>query len=101
MNAHDTAEIRQLREQVQNARKRSAYFYFVLIATIVCGIAASAIITVKLIERSERKLCAVVIEADDGYRRQPPGTDAGRVQAANYARLRGELGCPPFEESEK
>jgi hypothetical protein len=58
---------------------------------------ASILVTVKLTERSERKLCAVVSSADDGYRTQPPPSTAGKLQAHNIAELRKTLGCPPPE----
>lgn len=96
----DSGELQAVREEVRRSRVRGGYFYGVLILTVILAFGASTIITVKLIERSERKLCAVVIQADDGYRRVPPPSPAGKVQAANMAHLRAELGCPPYTESE-
>lgn len=97
----DTGEIMALREEVSQGRKRSAYFYFVLVLTVVFGAGTSALVSVKLNQRSERKLCAVVISADDQFREKPPpaGT-ATAAQAANFSELRMRLGCPPFTESE-
>lgn len=96
----DSGELEAVREEVRRSRVRGGYFYLILIATVLLAFATSTIVTVKLIERSERKLCAVVIEADDAYHEAPPVTKAGKVQAANYSRLRSELGCPPYKESE-
>ena len=84
-------------ERAREGLRRGAYFYLVLIATVLMAFGVSTIVTVRLIERSERKLCAVVISADEGFRQSPPPTAAGRVQAEQYSRLRRELGCPPHK----
>ncbi len=86
-----------VRAEVRTSQRRSAYFYLVMIATVVLAAGISVLVSVKLNEQSERKLCAVVITADDGYHQQPPGTTAGKTQAVNMARLRSELGCPPYK----
>lgn len=47
------------------------------------------------VRQSERKLCDIVVLSDDAYRQTPPVTELGRKQAANFAKLRRDLGCPP------
>jgi hypothetical protein len=89
--------LRAAREEARKARRKDAYFYLVLVATFLLASGASILVTVKLTERSERKLCAVVSSADDGYRTQPPPSTAGKLQAHNIAELRKTLGCPPPE----
>lgn len=94
MDAHDTEELEIIRTEVGTSLRRNAYFYLVMIATVLLAAGSSILVTVKLTERSERKLCAVVINADEGYRHAPPSQPAGIEQAKNIHALRGKLGCP-------
>jgi hypothetical protein len=93
----DTGEIQAIRAEISKDRRRDAYFYLVLVITMVLAGGTSAFVSVTLNHRSERKLCAVVINADDSYREREPVTPAGKLQAANFSRLRHELGCPPYQ----
>ena len=88
------------REELPHATtQRHAYFWLVMTATMVMSAGASIFVTVVLTDRSERKLCAVVIAADDSYHVHPPATPTGRSQASNFAALRRSLGCPPYQET--
>lgn len=94
---HVTGEIEKVQEETRQALRRGAYFWLVMVGTVVMAAGSSILASVILTTRSERKFCAVVISVDDGYRRTPPVTDPGRTQAQIYSRLRSELGCPPYE----
>jgi hypothetical protein len=74
--------------------RRNAYLLAVMLVTVLFAAASSILVSVILTNRSERKLCAVVITSDNTYRETPPTTPTGRVQADNFSRLRRELGCP-------
>lgn len=93
-----TGEIQKVRAETAAVIRRGAYFWGVMILTAVLSAGSSVLASVVLTNRSERKLCAVVITSDDAYHRTPPSTPIGRDQAANFTRLRRELGCPPFKE---
>ena len=92
-----TGEIQKIREESRAANRRGAYFWAVGIVTVVMAAGSSLGVSALLTQRSERKLCAVVITSDDTYRETPPTTPVGKKQAANFARLRDQLGCPPYE----
>lgn len=93
-----TGEIQKVRTETAAIVRRGAYFWLVMVATVIMAAGSSILASVVLTARSERKLCAVVITSDDAYHRTPPSTPIGRDQAANFTRLRRELGCPPFKE---
>lgn len=91
-----TAEIQKVRSEVIASRRRDAYLVLVMVLTVLAAAGSSILVSVILTQRSERKFCAIVINIDDGYRRVPPSTDAGRQQSEIYSRLRSELGCEPY-----
>lgn len=91
-------EIEKVREESRTALRRGAYWWLVMVLTAVTSAGASIAVTYVSIQRSERKLCAVVTTTDDAYHRVPPLTEPGRQQAANFNRLRHDLGCPPYKE---
>lgn len=92
-----TGEIERVREEARVRGRLDAYRYFVAILTVLAAAGVSIGISVFLTHRSEQKLCAVVITSDDTYRTTPPTTPVGKVQAANFSRLRLELGCEPYK----
>ena len=92
-----TREIEKVRGEILTSRKRDAYFVLVMVLTVLAAAGSSILVSVVLTQRSERKFCAIVINIDDGYRRVPPSTDAGRQQAMIYSQLRAELGCDPSQ----
>lgn len=97
MNQKDTDEIAAVRTETQRALRRGAYFWAIMILTVVLSAGSSILATRILTDRSARKLCAVVILTDDNYRRNPPQSVVLKQQAANFAKLRKELGCAPFQ----
>lgn len=101
MNLEDSGEIQKMREEARLALQRSAYFWFVMVATVVLAAGSSILISVVLTQRSERKLCAVVITSDDQWKQAPPIGEAGKKQAENMSNLRRDLGCPPYKEQDK
>lgn len=84
--------------RLHTAVRRNAYFWVVMVLTVVFSAGASIFVTVTLTQRSERKLCDVVIATDDNYHRTPPSSPAGKTQAANFVKLRQQLGCPPYKK---
>lgn len=66
-----------------------AYILIVSIITSLMSAGFSAWNT----KRSERKLCTVVVAADNAYRNNLPTTELGKEQARNFAMLRNQLGC--------
>lgn len=99
-NLEQTGEIEKVRHEQRAGVKRSAYFYLVMIMTVILAAGSSMFVTVKLTERSERKLCDVVIGSMEEYRRVPPTTEAGKNQAANWLRLSVKLGCVQQQATE-
>ena len=89
-----SAQARSERER----RKHGAYFWVVMVAYMVAGPAFAIWISSEGTQRSERKLCTIVVSADNAYRMNPPATDVGRRQAENFSKLRRDLGCPPYKE---
>lgn len=88
-----TGPTEQVRLDIRKSLRRDAYFYAVMVLTVVLAAGSSILVTVVLTHRSERKLCAVVINADEGYQRVPPQTRPGQEQARNIHALRERLGC--------
>lgn len=98
MNHNDpSGEIEKVREETRAFLRRGAYFYIVMVLTVILAAGSSILVTQILTSRSERKFCDAIMSVDDGWHRSPPTTDPGREQAKIYSDLRGRLGCPPYE----
>jgi hypothetical protein len=96
-----TGEIKRVvASDAQRVVRKDAYFWVVMILTSLLGSGVSIYISRQGTEASERKLCKVVISADDRYRSAPPSSTTIKTQAANMADLRKELGCPPYQNEE-
>jgi hypothetical protein len=92
-----TGEIQKVREETQAYLRRGAYFWIIMVLTSVGSAGIAICVSTVNTHRSERKLCSVVVTSDDNYHRNRPVTPIGRDQAANFSRLRRELGCPPYK----
>lgn len=99
LGSDDSGEIQKVREETRQALRRGAYFYVVMVATVLMAAGVSLVAARQATKSSERKLCAVVITTDDAYHRMPVDrlSQAGKEQAANFSRLRQELGCAPYK----
>ena len=102
-------ERRVERADVARAARRDAYFYIVVIATVILGFGASILTNVVINNRSlqrerearegsQRAFCAIIILLDDSYRAVPPATPSGKQLAAAIASARVTDGCPPPKE---
>ncbi len=98
MNQDDTDEIAAVRAETKHALRRGGYFWGVMIVTVVLSAGSSMAVTRVLTDRSERKLCDVVILSDDNYRANPPQSVVLKKQAENFVKLRRDLGCRPFHK---
>lgn len=73
--------------------RRTTYGAAVIFASILILAGGSVQYTAYRAHRDDQRWCAVITSVDDTYREAPPTTDAGRLQAANFHRLRIDLGC--------
>jgi hypothetical protein len=82
-------------------RQRGAYFWIIMVAYMVLAPAGAILvsrqISVQGTQRSEQKLCTVVITTDDAWRKNPPASPSGKEQAENFHKLRRDLGCAPYK----
>lgn len=86
-------------EVARELRRRGAYFWLIMVSYMIAGPAVAIWISSEGTHRSERKLCTIVINTDDYYHLNPPTLPAGKAQAANFSKLRRDLGCPPYKEA--
>lgn len=102
MDAATSGEIKKIRETYRQDRRKGAYFWIVFVAWAVVSPALAILVSRQIsidaarqaTMESERKLCAIVVTADDGYRANPPSSDVLKIQAANMADLRRQYHCP-------
>lgn len=94
ISAEIDAKAGAVREDARRRRARGAYFWIVMVAYMVAGPAFAIIVSVQNTHRSERKLCAVIVQADEAWKAAPPPSASGREQAAAMARLRRDYHCP-------
>jgi hypothetical protein len=95
-------EIERVKSVYRRDRQRGAYFWIVFVAWAVVSPGLAILVSRQIsidaarraTEISERKLCDIVVTADDGYRRRPPTSETLKAQAANMAKLRAEYHCP-------
>lgn len=97
MDKITTEEIEKVRDEARGVLAKSAYVYLIGIVTVILAAGSSLLGTVLLTQRSEHKLCAIVILSDDAYHRTPPTSDLGKEQARNFSDLRRSLGCKPYK----
>lgn len=70
---------------------------YALIGTLIAVLAVgvnSVVYPQRVAERINHQWCSLIGGLDDGYRKQPPATAAGKQFATEIHQLRLSLGCP-------
>lgn len=95
-----------VQEETLRTLKRDAYFWLVMVATVILGAGSSMLVSTEVNKRSverertarvasEQALCQVYVILDNVYAKTPPTTEAGRDLAAAIANARVVNHCPP------
>lgn len=97
-------------EVIRTEARKGAYFWLIMVATVVFASGGSILISVGIAHRvnerslareqtareaSERAFCGIIILLDDSYNRTPPATEAGRQLAKAVSNARIVNHCPP------
>lgn len=93
-------------EEIRAERRKDAYFWLIMVATVIFAAASSILVSVGVNQRSiereraarqasERAFCGIIILLDDSYSRTPPATQAGKELAQAVSNARVINHCPP------
>jgi hypothetical protein len=103
MDEATSGEFEGIRATYRRDRRKGAYFWIVFVAWAIAAPGMAILVSRQIsidaarqaTMESERKLCAIVVTADDAYRAAPPASETIKKQAANMAELRRQYHCPP------
>lgn len=93
-------------EDVRASARKDAYFWLIMVVTVIFAAAGSILISVGVNHRSiereraarqatERAFCGIIILLDDSYSKTPPATAAGRELARAVSNARAVNHCSP------